>query len=100
MKTIFILPIDFPSFNDWPMYKISYLLHMAYASKDLDTFTIVTDNVESVNDGRCFVCKDRFELKYDIEEEEWLYLESRPILNDIIAHDYCRQVYFSQSGQI
>lgn len=94
-----IVPKEFPVFDNWPMNKLSYMMNMASIKKERN-FTVVTKNIQNVNNGRCYVCKNRFIIQFDTSLEKWIYLDSRHLINNFVAHDICREVYFHQDGHI
>lgn len=94
-----IIPKEFPFFDNWPMNKLAYMNNMA-SIKTERNFTVVTKMIQNVNNGKCYVCQNSFIIKFDESLEKWIYLDSRYLINNFVAHDICREVYFHQDGHI
>lgn len=56
-------------------------------------YVIATE--ENSVDGKCFLCKERLDLKYDQDEEEWIYPGCINV-DDKIAHELCHSVFFDK----
>lgn len=100
MKTSLRIPSKFPSFNGWCEKKMEYLKEMAdvnYSHFDdeivmeqeiIEKYVTATEDVQrNTPDNRCFVCKDTFQMYYNVEEEEWVYRDTK--LLKLIQHNDC-----------
>lgn len=62
-------------------------------TESIPKYVIATE--ENSVDGTCFLCKERLDLKYDQDEEEWIYPGCMNV-DGKIAHEMCHSVVFDK----
>lgn len=69
--------------NDWENFKKNT------PEKKHHSFVVVTD--ENEGDGRCSLCLERMKLEYDLDLEEWVYIDCIEIERKAI-HKECHNI--------
>lgn len=54
-------------------------------------YVIATEENEKRSDGKCLLCKERLELKFDQDEEDWIYMGCI-IVNQKLVHEECHNI--------
>ena len=88
---------DSPDFVHWPRHKIQFLETMACQQfkkddSDVKSYVVVTEDVYSMNkDYTCKICHERLSMKYDVDEEEWVYTGCKIHAGLSFHFPYCYQ---------
>ena len=65
---------SFPDFEEWPTHKLYFLNHMSLKQEERNHTLIVTEEIQDLY-SKCPLCSERFHMKYDCDEEEWIYTD-------------------------
>jgi len=93
------LPTAFPSFDDWDIDKIQYLLENSEICYDYgdegyessgDCRVLCTPHLQKENPlSLCKYCNDRIPMEFSVDEDEWVYVNCKQLGNGIILHSLC-----------
>lgn len=82
----------FPTFLEWPSYKLDFMNNMSCVQRKNETTSVVviTSEVEEMNQtSTCKLCNHSLPMAYSTEHESWVYLGCRQHLDLFLHYPDC-----------
>ena len=91
---------DFPQFLGWPPRKVYFLENMSceqVGDQGPSYFVITKERDDNIN-YTCEICKQRFDMAFNQEEEEWVFNESKEVNGIVYHYPLCYEVVIGKRG--
>lgn len=102
MKLDLRIPMDFPSFDGWPVEKLIFMVRRAFSDRIEEDDTeyqsdegeksvvVCTESMYEANPmSTCRYCNSRLNLVFSMDLEEWVYQGSRRTKGGVVLHSLC-----------
>lgn len=111
MKLDLRIPTEFPSFDEWPVLKVNFMVRKAFADRVEEDDTgyqsdegeksvvVCTEAMSEENPmSECRYCNTRIKVVFSMELEEWVYAGSRQTKSGVVLHSLC--YYFARRDRL